>query len=60
MDFTGKDGKKRVYGEQWLVKDVGAYMLGAYEERVKTLKAYHLDEKVGLRLSTIKSDHCFM
>ncbi|BHF73130.1 hypothetical protein SprV_0401620600 [Sparganum proliferum] len=45
MDFTGKDGQKRVYGEEWLVKSVGAYMIGAYEERVRTLEAYHLDEK---------------
>ncbi|KAL7061155.1 hypothetical protein AAHC03_09520 [Spirometra sp. Aus1] len=50
MDFTGKDGKKRVYGEEWLVKSVGAYMVGAYEERVKTVEAYHLDEKHALHV----------
>ncbi|VDL96085.1 unnamed protein product [Schistocephalus solidus] len=50
MDFTGKDGKKRVYGEEWLVKSVGAYMVGAYEERVKILEAFHLDEKHALRV----------
>ncbi|KAL7061312.1 hypothetical protein AAHC03_010076 [Spirometra sp. Aus1] len=50
MDFTGKDGQKRVYGEEWLVKSVGAYMIGAYEERVKTLEAYHLDEKHALHV----------
>ncbi|KAL7061318.1 hypothetical protein AAHC03_010078 [Spirometra sp. Aus1] len=50
MDFTDKNGQKRVYGEEWLVKSVGAYMIGAYEERVKTLKAYHLDEKHALHV----------
>uniref|UniRef100_A0A183TC31 Major vault protein n=1 Tax=Schistocephalus solidus TaxID=70667 RepID=A0A183TC31_SCHSO len=50
MDFTGKDGIKRVYGEEWQVKSIGAYMIGAYEERVKTLKAYLLDEKHALHV----------
>uniref|UniRef100_A0A5K3FV97 Major vault protein n=1 Tax=Mesocestoides corti TaxID=53468 RepID=A0A5K3FV97_MESCO len=55
MDFTSKDGKKRVYGEQWLVKEPGAYMLGAYEECVKTVTAYHLDEKHALHVRALRT-----
>lgn len=45
-DFIGRDGVERVYGECWLVKEVGAYIVGAYEECVEVVDAYHLDEKV--------------
>ena len=33
-------------GEEWLVKKVGAYLPGAYEEVVDVVEAYVLTEKV--------------
>lgn len=33
-------------GEEWLVKKVGAYLPGAYEEVVDVVDAYVLTEKV--------------
>ena len=33
-------------GEEWLVKQVGAYLPSAYEEVVEIVKAYVLTEKV--------------
>ncbi|KAL7061320.1 hypothetical protein AAHC03_010079 [Spirometra sp. Aus1] len=50
MNFTSRDGQRRVYGEEWLVKSVGAFMIGAYEDRVRTIEAYHLDEKRALHV----------
>jgi len=41
-----RDGKLRVTGEEWLVRRVGAYLPGAYEEVVDLVKAYVLTEKV--------------
>ena len=41
-----RDGNKRVTGEEWLVKKVGAYLPGAYEEVVDVVDAYVLTEKV--------------
>jgi len=35
-----------VTGEEWLVKKVGAYLPGAYEEVVDVVDAYVLTEKV--------------
>ena len=35
-------------GEEWLVKKVGAYLPGAYEEVVDIVDAYILTEKVSL------------
>ena len=46
MNFTDRNGIKRVCGETWLVKDPGSYMLGAYESRESVYEAVHLDEKV--------------
>ena len=41
-----RDGNPRVTGEEWLVKKVGAYLPGAYEEVVDIVDAYILTEKV--------------
>lgn len=46
MNFTDRNGRKRVCGEKWLVKEPGSYMVGAYEKCVETYHAYNLDEKV--------------
>ena len=42
-----RDGNIRVAGEEWLVKKIGAYLPGAYEEVVDVVDAYVLTEKVG-------------
>ena len=41
-----RDGNLRVAGEEWLVKKIGAYLPGAYEEVVDVVNAYVLTEKV--------------
>lgn len=47
-ETTDRDGTPRVTGEEWLVKKVGAYLPGAYEEVVDVVDAYVLTEKVCL------------
>ena len=41
-----RQGHDRVTGEEWLVKQIGAYLPGAYEEVVDIVDAYVLTEKV--------------
>lgn len=41
-----RDSNLRVAGEEWLVKKIGAYLPGAYEEVVDVVNAYVLTEKV--------------
>lgn len=55
-DFADKSGQNRVCGEEWLVTQVGAYMMAAYEEFVSIVKAYQLDEKHALHIRS-KSSH---
>ncbi|XP_071945431.1 major vault protein-like [Antedon mediterranea] len=45
-----REGNLRVTGEEWLVKKVGAYLPGAYEEVVDVVNAYVLTEKKALHL----------
>ncbi|XP_033116346.1 major vault protein-like [Anneissia japonica] len=45
-----REGNARVTGEEWLVKKVGAYLPGAYEEVVDVVNAYVLTEKKALHL----------
>lgn len=46
-ECVDRDGNNRVTGEEWLVKRVGAYLPGAYEEVVDVVKGFVLTEKVG-------------
>ena len=46
------DSQQRVTGEEWLVKQTGAYLPGAYEEVVDIVNAYVLTEKVGEKVLT--------
>ena len=39
-------GESRVTSEEWLVKNTGTYLPGAYEEVVDVVNAYALPEKV--------------
>ena len=48
-----RDGSPRVTGEEWLVKKIGAYLPGAYEEVVELVDAYVLTEKVSSATDTL-------
>ncbi|XP_066484436.1 major vault protein [Tiliqua scincoides] len=50
-----REGNKRVTGEEWLVKRVGAYLPGVFEEVVDTVDAYVLTEKKALHLRATKT-----
>ncbi|VDD79631.1 unnamed protein product [Mesocestoides corti] len=54
-DFIDRNGKQRVYGEEWLVKEPGAYMLGPYEEFVRVINAYPLDEMHALHVRALRT-----
>ncbi len=45
-----RQGKKRKAGEEWLVREEGAYLPGIYEEVVDIINAYILTEKTALHL----------
>uniref|UniRef100_A0A6J0U8B9 Major vault protein n=2 Tax=Pogona vitticeps TaxID=103695 RepID=A0A6J0U8B9_9SAUR len=49
-----REGNKRVTGEEWLVKRVGAYLPGVFEEVIDTVDAYVLTEKKALHLRATK------
>ena len=50
VGFQDRDGNFRVTGEEWLVKKIGAYLPGAYEEVIDVVPAIVLNEKVSLSL----------
>uniref|UniRef100_A0A0B7A640 Major vault protein n=1 Tax=Arion vulgaris TaxID=1028688 RepID=A0A0B7A640_9EUPU len=50
-----RDGVARVTGEEWLVKKVGAYLPGAYEEVVDIINAYVLTEKDALHVRALRT-----
>ena len=50
-----RDGTKRFTGETWLVKKNGAYLPGAYEEVIKTVKAFVLTDKKALHMRCLQS-----
>ncbi|XP_053115786.1 major vault protein [Hemicordylus capensis] len=50
-----REGNKRVTGEEWLVKRVGAYLPGVFEEVVDTVDAFILTEKKALHLRATKT-----
>ena len=45
-ETVDREDEERVTGEEWLVKKVGAYLPGAYEEVVGVVNAYVLTDKV--------------
>eukprot|EP01113_Clastostelium_recurvatum_P017882 TRINITY_DN210_c0_g1_i5.p1 TRINITY_DN210_c0_g1~~TRINITY_DN210_c0_g1_i5.p1 ORF type:complete len:887 (-),score=328.55 TRINITY_DN210_c0_g1_i5:121-2733(-) len=45
-----RKGAHRAAGEEWLVRDTGAYLPGVHEEVVGTINAYVLTEKTALHL----------
>lgn len=50
-----RDGNLRVAGEEWLVKKIGAYLPGAYEEVVDVVDAYVLTDKKALHLRSTRT-----
>jgi major vault protein len=50
-----RDGSPRVTGEEWLVKKVGAYLPGAYEEVIDVVDAYVLTDKVALHMRSTRT-----
>jgi major vault protein len=46
---------ERAAGEEWIVRDSGAYLPGVDEEIVATLKAHILTEKMGIHLRASKT-----
>ncbi|NXX97715.1 MVP protein, partial [Centropus bengalensis] len=50
-----RNGTRRVTGEEWLVKRVGAYLPGVYEEVVDVVDAYILTDKKALHLRATRT-----
>ncbi|XP_074023205.1 LOW QUALITY PROTEIN: major vault protein, partial [Numenius arquata] len=48
-------GARRVTGEEWLVKQVGAYLPGVYEEVVDVVDAFILTDKKALHLRATRT-----
>jgi len=59
-EMVDRTGVTRVTGEQWLVKKVGAYLPGAYEEVVQVVSAVVLTEKVAIHAKAIQTFTDFM
>ncbi|XP_053871095.1 major vault protein-like [Malaclemys terrapin pileata] len=54
-ECTDREGTRRVTGEEWLVKRVGAYLPGVFEEVVDIVDAFLLTEKRALHLRATKT-----
>ena len=54
-ETVDRDGNKRVAGEEWLVRKAGAYLPGAYEQVIATMKASILTEKNAIHVKALKS-----
>ncbi|XP_006008019.1 major vault protein [Latimeria chalumnae] len=50
-----REGVARVTGEEWLVKKVGAYLPGVYEEVIDMVDAHVLTEKDALHVRALKT-----
>ncbi|XP_053550670.1 major vault protein [Bombina bombina] len=50
-----REGRDRVTGEEWLVKKVGAYLPGVFEEVVDVVNAFVLTEKKALHICATKT-----
>ena len=54
-ECVSSDGTSRTAGEEWLVREEGAYLPDVHEEVRETVKAYILTEKKALQLEAISS-----
>jgi major vault protein len=50
-----KKGAARAAGEEWLVRETGAYLPGVHEEVIGTINAYVLTEKTALHLCATRT-----
>lgn len=56
-ECTDREGARRVTGEEWLVKKVGSYMPGAYEEVVGLVSSVVLTDKVLVHDKVLVTSH---
>ena len=54
-ECVDRSGQNRVTGEEWIVKQTGAYLPGAYEEVVSVVDAFVLTEKKALHMRSLKT-----
>ncbi|XP_023240229.1 major vault protein-like isoform X2 [Centruroides sculpturatus] len=54
-EMIDRDGVKRVMGEEWLIKKIGAYLPRAHEEIVDVVNAYILTEKEAVHVRAINT-----
>lgn len=54
-EMIDRDSIKRVMGEEWLIRKVGAYLPGAHEEIVDIVNAYILTEKEAVHVCAIRT-----
>eukprot|EP01120_Amphizonella_sp_Union-15-10_P015948 TRINITY_DN82_c0_g1_i2.p1 TRINITY_DN82_c0_g1~~TRINITY_DN82_c0_g1_i2.p1 ORF type:complete len:848 (+),score=262.05 TRINITY_DN82_c0_g1_i2:40-2544(+) len=54
-EFTDQTGQKRKAGEEWLVREIGAFLPNVEEEVVQTLSAYVLTDKKALHLQSTRT-----
>ncbi len=54
-DTSDRDGRRRVAGEEWMVRRQGAYLPGAYEEVVERITASILTEKKAVKVKALQS-----
>eukprot|EP00128_Syssomonas_multiformis_P004078 Colp12_sorted_trinity150504_noHs@22725 len=54
-ETVDRDGKPRVPGEEWIVKKVGAYLPGVFEEVLEMVEAYVLTEKKALHMRALRT-----
>lgn len=50
-----RSGTDRVTGEEWIVKQTGAYLPGSYEDVVSVVDAFVLTEKKALHMRSLKT-----
>eukprot|EP01120_Amphizonella_sp_Union-15-10_P007559 TRINITY_DN255_c0_g3_i4.p1 TRINITY_DN255_c0_g3~~TRINITY_DN255_c0_g3_i4.p1 ORF type:complete len:850 (+),score=263.87 TRINITY_DN255_c0_g3_i4:35-2551(+) len=54
-EFTDSRGHKRKAGEEWLVREAGAFLPSVEEEVVQTISAYVLTDKKALHLQSTRT-----
>lgn len=59
-ETVDRDGNERVTGEEWIIKKVGAYLPGTFEEVVEIVDAYVLTEKKALHMRASRTFTDFM
>ena len=54
-ECTDAAGKVRKAGEEWLIREAGAYLPGVFEEYIQTLDAYILTDRVAVSLRATRA-----